>query len=215
MKKLHILLAVVVCIMFTAGSLVAAQEPAKTGLTSTASVAAKAGAGKVVSGFEETVPSWEIPNWCLEKDDYVLESIAISTKFAKEGKSSFELMCNFPGAKWTAAYIEIAQYFDWTPYKTLSVDIYLPKDAPFGLQGRFILTVGEKWEWKEMSSLVKLIPGEWTTITANLAPGSTDWRKTEVTNEFRADIRKLGVRVESNNRPVYSGPIYVDNVRVE
>jgi hypothetical protein len=171
--------------------------------------------GKVLFGFEENIPNWEIPDWCFEKPDYVGESIAISNKFAKEGKSSLELMADFPGAKWTAAYVEIQQYFDWTLYKTISADIFLPKDAPFGLQARIILTVGKDWVWTEMARLVKLMPGEWTIITASIVPGSTDWRRTEVNDKFRADVRKLGIRIESNMRPVYSGPIYIDNIRVE
>ena len=173
------------------------------------------GAEKVLFGFEEKIPNWEIPDWCLEKPDYVGESIAISNKFAKEGKSSLELMVNFPGAKWTATYVEIQQYFDWTLYKTISADIFLPKEAPFGLQARIILTVGEDWAWTEMARLVKLMPGEWTTITASIVPGSADWRRTEITDKFRADVRKLGIRIESNMRPVYSGPIYIDNIKVE
>ncbi len=175
------------------------------------------GAGKVIFGFEEKAPSWEIPDWGFEKEDHVAESVAISTKFAKEGQSSLEIMANFPGAKWTAAYVEVQQFFDWTAYKTLSADIYLPKEAPFGLQARFILTIvkDNNWTWTEMTRMVKLIPGEWTTITADLAPGSTDWRKTQVTDEFRANVGKLGIRIESNMRPVYSGPIYLDNVRLK
>lgn len=171
--------------------------------------------GKVLFGFEENIPSWEIPNWCFEKEEYVCESIAISGKFFKEGKSSLELMADFPGGKWTAVYVEVQQSFDWTPYKSLSADIYLPKEAPFGLQAKFILTAGENWSWIEMTRQVKLVPGEWTTITGNLAVGSTDWRKTEVTDDFRSDIRKLGIRIESNMRPTYSGPVYIDNVKVE
>lgn len=170
---------------------------------------------KVIFGFEEKVPSWSIPDWCFEKEEYVGESIAISEKFVKEGKSAFELMVKFPGGKWTAGYIEVQQYFDWTPYKTLSVDVYLPKEAPFGLQARFVLTVGENWTWTEMARLGKLVPGEWTTISASLIPGSADWRRTQVTDEFRADVRKLGLRIESNMRPAYTGPVYIDNVRVE
>lgn len=174
-----------------------------------------ASAAKLIFGFEEKVPSWEIPDWCFEKEEYAGESLAISTKFAKEGSSSLELMANFPGGKWTAVYAEVQQYFDWTVYKTLSADIYLPKEAPFGLQARFIFTVGNDWTWTEMARLGKLVPGEWTTLSVNLASGSTDWRRTQVTDEFRADIRKIGIRIESNMKPVYSGPIYVDNVRLE
>ncbi len=170
---------------------------------------------KVLFGFEEKIPSWEMPDWCFEKEDHVGESVAVSTKFAKEGKSSLEVMANFPGVKWTAAYVEIQQFFDWTPYKTISADVFLSKEAPMGLQAKIILTVGEDWTWTEMSRMVKLIPGEWTTITASFVPGNTDWRRTQVTDQFRADVRKLGIRIESNMRPVYSGPIYIDNIRVE
>ena len=175
----------------------------------------KPAVAKVIFGFEEAVPSWEIPDWCFEKEEYVGESLAVSNKFAKEGQSALEMMANFPGAKWTAVYVEVQQFFDWTLYKTLSADIYVPKEAPFGLQARFILTVGDNWTWTEMSRLAKLVPGEWVTLSANLSPGSTDWRRTQVTDDFRSDIRKLGLRIESNMRPTYSGPIYIDNIRLE
>ena len=172
-------------------------------------------AEKVIFGFEENVPAWEIPDWCYEKDDYVAESIAISKKFAEEGKSSLEVMADFPGKVWSAVYVEVQEYFDWTPYKTISADVFLSGDVPFGLKAKLILTVGEDWKWTEMSRLTKLVPGEWITITASIVPGSTDWRRTEVTDEFRADVRKLGVRIESNMRPVYAGAIYIDNIRLE
>ena len=171
-------------------------------------------AEKVIFGFEQDIPTWEIPDWCFEKDDYVGESIAISRKFAKEGKTSLELIADFPGKTWSAAYVEVEEYFDWTPYHRISADIYLPENVPFGLKAKFILTVGENWQWTEMSRLTRLIPGEWTTITASIVPGSTDWRRTEVVDEFRADARKVGIRIDSNMRPVYAGPIYIDNVRV-
>jgi hypothetical protein len=202
--KLKICLLITASLFFIANLGLCAEE-----------TASKASAGKVLFGFEENVPTWEIPDWCFEKDDHVAESIAISNKYAKEGKSSLEVMANFPGKKWTAAYVEIQQFFDWAPYKTISADIYLPKDAPFGLQARIILTVGKDWVWTEMARLVKLVPGEWTTVSASLIPGSTDWRRTQVTDEFRADVRKLGIRIESNMKPAYSGPVYIDNVRVE
>ncbi len=169
----------------------------------------------VIFGFEDELPSWEIPDWCFEKDDYVAESIAVSKKFANEGNSSLEVMTSFPGGKWTAIYVEVQEYFDFTLYETISADVYLPADASFGLKAKFILTVGQDWSWIEGSRQTKLIPGEWTTITVNVAAGSNDWRRTQVTEEFRSDVRKLGLRVESNMRPVYDGPIYIDNVRLQ
>ena len=170
---------------------------------------------KVIFGFEEDIPTWEIPDWCFEKEDYVGESIAVSKKYVNEGESSLELMVDFPGKKWTAAYAEIQEYFDWTAYKKILADVYIPEDASLGLKAKIILTVGDDWTWTEMSRLSRLMPGEWTTITASLTAESTDWRGTEVTDEFRADVRKLGIRIEANMRPIYSGPIYIDNVRLE
>jgi len=164
--------------------------------------------------FEDGAQGWEIPDWAFEKEDMVAEKLALSSEYAKDGKSSLELAVDFPGGSWTAAYVEIVEFFDWTPYSNLAVDVYLPTYAPAGLKGKFILTVGEDWKWIEMSRAVKLIPGQWTTISANLLPGSTDWRRTQVTDAFRQDVRKLGVRIESNLRPVYRGSIYIDNVRL-
>lgn len=168
---------------------------------------------KVIFGFEKNTQGWSIPDWSLEKEDYKAESVATSDKFAKEGKSSLEVMVNFPGGKWAGAYVEIEQFFDWSLYKTLSADVYLPKEAPLGLEVRPILTVGDGWTWTEMNSSAKLIPGEWTTVTANIAAGSTDWKKTEVTDKFAADVRKVGIRIESKR--AYSGSIYIDNIRLE
>ena len=170
---------------------------------------------KVIFGFEQDAPTWEIPDWCFEKEDYVGEIFDVSTRFAREGGSSLELISDFPGKKWTAVYVEVEESFDWTPYNTISADVFLPEDAPFGLRAKFILTVGRDYKWTEMSCLQRIIPGEWTTITASIIPGSTDWRRTQVTDEFRADVRKLGIRLESNMRPAYSGSIYIDNVRLE
>jgi len=106
------------------------------------------------------------------------------------------------------------QYFEWSDYSALACDIYLPADAPLGLRGKMILTVGDAWQWVEQSKSVGLKPGEWVTVTADLKPGSIDWRRVQVDDAFRADVRKIDIRVESNNKPAYTGPIYVDNVRV-
>ncbi|HPN73549.1 MAG TPA: hypothetical protein PKZ41_06080, partial [Candidatus Omnitrophota bacterium] len=75
-------------------------------------------------------------------------------------------------------------------------------------------TVGDNWQWVEMSRSYDLKPGEWVTVEADIAPGSIDWRRVEVGEAFRQDIRKIDIRVESNNKPAYSGPFYIDNVRV-
>ena len=170
--------------------------------------------GVVVFSFENGLEGWEIPDWAYEKADYVQQEIDQSDKYASEGKSSLEMSTDFPKGRWTGAIVEIMQYFDWTDYSAISVDIYLPEDAPLGLKSKIILTVGDEWKWIEQSKSVKLKPGEWVTISANLKPGSIDWRRIQPDDSFRADIRKIDIRVEANNKPAYTGPIYIDNVRL-
>jgi hypothetical protein len=167
---------------------------------------------KVLFSYEKDTQGWEIPEWALEQEDHVAKSVEVSKDFAKNGASSLKVMANFPGKVWTSALVEDFEYFDWTPYKAISVDVYIPAEAPVGLRSKIILTVGENWKWTEMSRGVPLIPGQWVTVTANLSPGSEDWKKTVVDDNFRKDVRKLAVRVESNKQPVYNGPIYIDNV---
>lgn len=166
----------------------------------------------VLFGFEQDVSGWQIPEWALQKEDNAGKDIKISTDYFDEGKSSLKIDADFPGTKWTGAYAETQQSFDWTAYNAVSVDVYLPPTAPSGLKAKMIFTVGENWTWTEMSRAFLLEPGKWTTITANLMPGSADFR-VSIDDKFRRDIRKVGVRVESN-KPVYAGPVYINNFRV-
>ena len=169
---------------------------------------------KVIFGFEKDVGGWEIPEWALEKQDYVAKYVETSKDVAKEGASSLKISSDFPGKIWTAATVEAAESFDFTPYSDISCDIYIPKEAPLGLKAKIIFTAGESWKWVEMSRSVLLVPGQWTTVSAKLTPGSTDWQRTIVDENFRKDMRKMDIRVESNKKPEYKGPIYIDNVKV-
>lgn len=169
----------------------------------------------VIYGFENGLEDWVIPDWAKTKEDCVAENIAVSEHQVDEGKRSMEVISNFPGEKWTGSYVETMIYVqDWSAFSTFSVDIYLPENAPKGLGGKVILTVGEGWTWTEMNRTVPLIPGKWTTIKANLKPGSMDW-KFFPDDKFRTDVRKLGIRIESNKGPVYAGPIYIDNIKLK
>lgn len=171
-------------------------------------------ADNVLFSFEQEAEGWEIPEWALEKQDCVGREVGVSKDFAKEGKSSLKLEADFPGKVWTAAIVEVAESFDFTPYTDISCDIYLPKEAPLGLKAKIIFTVGDNWKWVEMARSVVLTPGEWVNVTASFAPGSTNWQRTIVDENFRKDIRKIDIRVESNKKPVYNGPIYIDNIKV-
>ncbi len=168
----------------------------------------------VLFGFEDGLQGWDIPDWAYEKPDHVQQSVQPSDKFASEGKGSLEMETDFPGGKWTGAIVEIMQYFDWSNYGKIEADVYLPAGAPEGLKASMVLTVGDEWKWVEMSRAFSLVPGQWVTISGDLKPGSIDWRRIQVDDSFRKDIRKVDIRVFSNNVPAYTGPVYIDNVRV-
>jgi len=164
-------------------------------------------------GFEEDTGYWAIPDWSLETPDYVTKTIEVSKDYAREGSSSLKVMSDFPGKTWKASLVEQEDYMDWGPYCKISLDIYLPKDAPEGLKAKIILTVGENWKFTEMSRAVFLSPGKWNTVSASLLPGTDDWKMTVVDDDFRRDVRKMAIRIESNKGPVYAGPVYIDNIR--
>ena len=178
------------------------------------SSAAYAQDGSVLYSFEDGLEGWDVPDWAYEKPDHVQKSIAQSGDYASDGVKSLEMDVDFPGGSWTGAIVEIMQYFDWTDYSKVECDVYIPADAPLGLKASMILTVGDSWKWVEQSKAVALKPGEWVTVSGDLKPGSIDWRRTEVDDAFRSDIRKVDIRVESNNKPAYTGKVYIDNIKV-
>ena len=165
-------------------------------------------------GFENDLQGWEIPMWAANKSDYVAKGVVISKDVASEGSASLKMMANFPGNIWTAALAEIEQYLDISRFRVIRADIFLPKDAPIGLKAKIIVTVGENWKFVEMNQDTLLMPGEWVTLSANVEPGSYDWKRIVPDKEFAADVRKISIRIVSNRKPKYSGPLYIDNVRV-
>jgi len=168
---------------------------------------------RVYYDFESDLNGWEIPMWARGKSDYVASKLTSSKKSFSHGSSSMEVMVSFPGGIWAAGLVEIQQYLDLTPYRVVSADIYLPPDAPMGLKTKMILTIGDNWKFVEMSRSIPLIPGEWVTLHANIEPGSYDWKRIVPDAKFSEDVRKVAIRIESNRKPKYTGPIYIDNIR--
>ena len=76
------------------------------------------------------------------------------------------------------------------------------------------MTAGENWSFIEMKKAVVLIPGKWRTVKADLHGGGRVWKNSASAPNMASDVRKVGVRVESNQRPTYKGPIYIDTIRV-
>lgn len=169
---------------------------------------------KILYNFETDTEGWEIPLWAAEKPDHAGKILKQVRGTSSKGSSSLILTADFPGNTWSAALVEITHYLDLNAYDSISVDIYVPPACPKGLKAQIILTIGDNWRFVEMSRTFPLTPGEWTTITGDLTDKSPDWRRTTVDENFRKDIRKIAIRIESNGKPVYSGPIYIDNIRV-
>lgn len=170
---------------------------------------------KIYYDFETDLGGWEVPLWASSKSDYVANiAPEISKDFASHGNYSMKIMADFPGQMWSAALVEIQHYLDLSASRALMADIYIPEDAPLGLKVKLILTVGESWKFVEMNRTVPLIPGEWATISANIAPGSYDWKRIVPERSFSEDVRKIAIRIESNRKPKYAGPVYIDNIRV-
>ncbi|OGW84802.1 MAG: hypothetical protein A2987_02485 [Omnitrophica bacterium RIFCSPLOWO2_01_FULL_45_10] len=165
--------------------------------------------------FEKDPQGWEIPDWAFTKKDHVGKQIGVSEFQASEGRYALEIDSEFTGGtSWEGSYVErVIDVTDWSPFNYLSLDIFLPKDAPRGLRARIILTVGEDWKWTEMNKTITLAPGEWTLIKADLTSNSMTWRRF-IDDSFRKDIKKLGVRIESNGKIKYNGPAYIDNVKL-
>ena len=167
----------------------------------------------VIFDFEGDVQDWAIPDWAMTSEDYKAQDLSPSVDFVSSGQGSIQILMDAPGGRWTGAYIERMMHVtDWTPFSGIAADVYLPYNAPKGMKARFILSVGEKWEWTEMNRGLDLVPEQWTTITANLKPGSLDW-KFFPDDTFRKDIRKVGIRIEADGL-AYRGPVYIDNVRL-
>lgn len=169
----------------------------------------------VLYSFEKDPQGWEIPDWAVPKPDHVARALSISEFNATEGKYSLEVEVDFSGGpKWEGAYVErLIDVTDWSPFSYLSYDVFLPKNGPQGLRVRTILTVGDDWKWIEGNKAIPLTPGEWTSVKLDLTPNSMSWRKF-IDDNFRSDVKKLGIRIESNGKIAYKGPIYIDNVKL-
>ena len=194
-------------------------------------------AERILFDFEKDTEGWGVPEWCFDKPDYVCKTATTSKDVASHGSSSLMLEVELPGPMWHAGVVECDECeFDLSKYSTISCDFYLPKNAPHGISAKLVLTVSEnkEWKWTETANGIDLQPGQWVTLTANLKPSSKDWMRLrspeeaqtnsnnpkitgayilDVTDAFRAKVKKIDVRVESD-KVDYKGKIYIDNIRV-
>jgi hypothetical protein len=177
--------------------------------------------------FEDGQEGWEVPDWATTQPDHVCRKLETSTDNASSGTTALKLTCEFPGDEWTAALVQYENYdgfFNFSGYKAISADVFLPEEARGGFyKAKIILTTGD-WVFIEMSKGIPLNFGSWTTVTAPLevpeGMGRGFWKgipaETTFTDNIR-DIKRVAVRIEYNANPSlagtrYEGPVYVNNI---
>ena len=171
---------------------------------------------KVMFNTHQQLSNWDIPKWSSNKNDHVPPIIAVDENSSNFGETSVKLDVKFSGDKWQAGIIETEGRFDLTLYKTISFDVYLPKNAPQGILARAIIVTGENFSWLEMDKAVNVSPGRRTTIKARIKRGNNKWVSkkgtVKISDEIKADIRKIAIRIESNSAK-YEGPVYIDRIK--
>ncbi len=178
--------------------------------------------------FESDAEGWAIPDWALEQKDSVGRSVSISPEQFSSGMRSLKLTCDFPGNSWASAIVEYQKDLDLRGYKSISADIYIPKNAPDGfLAAKIVVTTNGLGQWIEMREALPLKPGEWVTVKAPLETSPSGemkyWRcrtNEECIISQLDKVRRLAVRIEYNVNvvkvgPPYKGDVYIDNVTIE
>jgi hypothetical protein len=184
--------------------------------------------GQNVFDFENLdLEGWEIPDWALEQQDQVGYELTISDERTyKKSAFSLELKCDFPGDRWAAAVIEYNRHIDFSGYKDISCEIYVPRQARAGgfLQARVILVAGPWW-WIEQRMAIPLTVGRWTTLEAKLDVTEDNqmsyWKRKSKDGtlvNYRDQVEKVIIRIEYNASerhagPEYKGPIYIDDIK--
>ncbi|HNX91853.1 MAG TPA: hypothetical protein PKY78_07370 [Candidatus Omnitrophota bacterium] len=174
---------------------------------------------KMVYNCSRYIHNWGIPEWSGEKADHINPVLSIDENFGdKQDSMSLKLNLSFSGEAWSAGIIEANGVFDLTLYRALTFSVYLPSDAPKGIEARAIIVSGDDFKWIEMGRSFVVEPGRKTVIKANLKNGCRDWRikgeQIVLTEALKQDIRKVAIRIESNVVK-YDGPIYLDDIQIE
>lgn len=184
---------------------------------------------EIIYDFKDgTTQGWDIPDWSLELKDYVTKSVEVGSDEVTKGKNALKVTADFPGTVWRAACVEKAGDLNLTGYRSISADIYLPKEARTQLiQARIIITAGP-WYFIEMRSAVRLERGKWTKVTAKLDVDEKNeasyWRCKENAVdgllENISHVRKIAIRIEynaateKNTGAPYKGPVYISGIEI-
>ncbi len=125
-----------------------------------------------------------------------------STEWASAGSASLMLSGEFSGTAWEemGVYIDPPDGRDWSSWDTLSVDVYAPAEAS-GFIAQVFMKTGDGWTWVNTPDIA-LVPGEWTTLTADLSQMGD-----------AAAVKEFGVKIGTSTT-AFSGAFYIDGVRL-
>lgn len=174
--------------------------------------------------FNRDTEGWQMPDWPNGNRDpngvlYKPKQVGYPTATDENNKSALYVPVNLVSGKPSQAFVGTAPGTDWSLIDAISVDVYLPKDAPQGLDATLYF-MGNGWQWMLQKKDYILRPGEWTRIEAPLAGFQTDdaWDKTE--QEIKAaltNVIEFGVRISNgkDGSSAYLGPVYLTRFRVQ
>jgi hypothetical protein len=177
--------------------------------------------------FEETTEGWKVPDWAYYQPDHVAKDVKVSRDNVLKGEGALEVVCDFPGNKWSAALIEIEKDMDLSGYSRISAGVYIPRSAPKGFfKARFVVTAGIGWHFIEMRESFSITPGRWVMIEAPIEKDEFETSAWKGRGEKRLfnhldQVKKIAIRVEYDAAPPhtigpsYHGPVYIDNVIIE
>ncbi|MDD5634401.1 MAG: hypothetical protein PHW46_03895 [Candidatus Omnitrophica bacterium] len=177
--------------------------------------------------FESDTEGWDVPDWAMEQEDHVGKILEVSDEKALKGDKSLKLICAFPGSEWTAGVVEYVMDMDLSGYKSISADIFLPKEAKGGLYKARIILVAGPWWIIEQRYPVPLKTGQWTEVTAKLDVTPEEelmfWKRKTIEASLPANInnvRKIVIRIEYDANPSHAGPpyegaVYIDNIAIK
>lgn len=158
--------------------------------------------------FETGAGQWEVIDYTGSSRPPELQQIKDT---AGNPTTAAKLDAVFPGE----TGICLPKPMNWTGYERLSVDVFLPQEAPNDCQ--LIAYVRDAdLNWYQAIRLSPLPPGMWSTVTFDASDTSERWA---FKGHFRPwdgyvkqEIQELGLKLIS--KKTYKGTAFLDNVRL-
>ncbi|MFN3682975.1 MAG: hypothetical protein ACK41F_03455 [Fimbriimonadaceae bacterium] len=179
---------------------------------------ARGGEAVTAYGFEIGKDRWNAPGWADGNQDGEGRTVQpeVDGTVARGGSRSLRAAANLAEGRFSQLFWSTPVGEDWSRFARVRAWVFLPAGAPEGLLARVQLT-GADWKYREFAGDVRLVPGEWTEVSADLAAsGAPGWGCTE--GELASALRWVvgfGFKVHNEGSLVgYRGPVYLDDVQL-